>query len=258
MNKSKTIVFIHGLFMNPKSWENWIGYFEAKGYKCYAPAYPYHDGKPNDLRNDISNELTKLSISDVVKSYEEFIDTLPQKPILIGHSVGGFITQKLIELNKGVLGICIDSAPPNGIFTFKWSFWRANLPVINPFKGNSPFKPSVNWFHDAFCNTMTIAETIAIYNEYVVPESRNIPRSMLNDPYGKINFNLPHHPLLFISGEKDNIIPTSLNVSNLKAYNDRNSVRDFKTFPNRTHYICGQKGWEEVAEFVQDWIMGRK
>jgi pimeloyl-ACP methyl ester carboxylesterase len=257
MTESRTIVFIHGLFMNPKSWANWIVYFESKGFKCYAPAYPYHDGRPDDLRNDISIDLPKLSIGDVVKSYVEFIDTLPEKPILIGHSVGGFITQKLIELNKGEQGICIDSAPPNGIFTFKWSFWRANLPVINPFKGNSAFIPSVSWFRDAFCNTMSIAETIAIYNDYVVPESRNIPRSMLNDPYGKIDFNKPHNPLLFISGEKDNIIPASLNVSNLNAYNDKHSVRDYKKFENRTHYICGQKDWEEVASFVLEWIKSR-
>ncbi len=254
MIESRTIVFIHGLFMNAKSWANWVVYFEAKGFVCYTPSFPYHEGEPIDLRNDIHKELPKLTISDVVKSYEEFIDTLPETPILIGHSVGGFITQKLIELNKGVVGVCIDSAPPAGIFTFKWSFWRANLPVINPFKGNNAFVPSVEWFQDAFCNTMSLAETTAVYNKYVVPESRNIPRSMLNDPYGKINFNKSHNPLLFISGAKDNIIPPSLNLSNLRAYNDRNSIRDYKKFPNRTHYICGQNDWQEVASYVLEWV----
>ena len=258
MIESKTIVFIHGLFMNPKSWANWVVYFEAKGYTCYAPAFPYHEGNPLDLRNDINSFLPKLTIGDVVKSYEEFIDTLPEKPIIIGHSVGGFITQKLLELNKAAAGICIDSAPPAGVFTFKWSFWRANLPVINPFKGNSVFVPSVEWFHNAFCNTMSMEETIAIYKEYVVPESRNIPRSMLNDPYGKINFNKHFNPMLFISGAKDNIIPPTLNLSNLRAYNDKNSIRDYKKFPNRTHFICGQNDWQEVASFVLEWVRGVK
>jgi pimeloyl-ACP methyl ester carboxylesterase len=254
MTNSKTIVFIHGLFMNPSSWGNWIEYFQNLGYTCYAPAFPYHDGRPANLRNDINPELNKVTISDVVKSYVEFIDTLPEMPILVGHSVGGFIVQKLIELEKGIKGVCIDAAPPAGVFTFKWSFWRANLPVINPFKGNSAFVPSVQWFQKAFCNTMSLEETKKIYDLYVVPESRNIPRSMLNDPYGKIDFDKAHAPLLFISGEKDSIIPYTLNISNIKAYNDTKSIREHKIFAGRTHYICGQEGWEEVANFAAKWL----
>lgn len=254
MIESRTIVFIHGLFMNAKSWEKWIVYFEAMGYTCYAPSYPYRDEDPSVLRTTIHPMLKELSIGKIVQHYEEFINALPEKPILIGHSVGGFLVQKLMELNKAELGVCIDSAPPAGVFTFKWGFWKANLPVINPFKGNSAFKPSLEWFHHAFCHTMSMQETEKIYVQYVVPESRNIPRSMLYDPYGKINFNKAHKPLLFISGAKDNIIPASLNLSNLKAYNDRNSKRDYKKFANRTHFICGQKDWQEVAAYVEEWV----
>jgi pimeloyl-ACP methyl ester carboxylesterase len=154
-NQDKTIVFIHGLFMNPKSWDNWIKYFEEKGYKCYAPAYPFHEGNPGDLRDNINPGLGKLTFGQVVNSLSSFIDKLPGKPILIGHSMGGLAVQKLIELNKGVAGICIDSAPPKGIFSFKWSFLKANLPTINPLKGNSVCVPGVKWYHYAFCNTMT-------------------------------------------------------------------------------------------------------
>jgi len=255
MKITKTIVFIHGLFMNPTSWEPWIKYFEAKGYNCYAPSFPFHEAKPSDLRKNISPSLAKLTISNVVKSYVSFIDNLPEKPIIIGHSVGGFITQKLIEMDKGVSGICIDSAPPAGIITFKWSFWKANLPVINPLKGNSAFEPSVKWYQYAFCNTMTMAETQIEFDKFVVPESRNIPRSMLTDSYGKINFKIPHKPLLFIAGEKDNIIPSSLNKSNFNAYKDKNSIKEFKEFAGRTHYICGQKNWEEIADYIFNWLV---
>ncbi len=254
MNQSKTIVFVHGLFMNPESWEPWIKHFEAKGYQCYAPSFPFHQGKPSDLRTDINPSLAKVTISDVVKSLAHFIDSLSKKPIIIGHSVGGFLTQKLIELDKGVAGICIDSAPPAGVLTFKWSFWKANLPVINPFKGNSVFVPTVKWYQYAFCNTMTMEETQLVYDQFVVPESRNIPRSMLTDAYGKINFKKPHHPLLFIAGEKDNIIPSSLNRTNFDAYKDQNSIKAFKEFADRTHYICGQKNWEEIADYIDHWF----
>jgi pimeloyl-ACP methyl ester carboxylesterase len=254
MIRSKTIVFVHGLFMNPESWKAWIIYFEAKGYQCHAPSFPFHEGNPSVLRKNINPSLAKIAISDVVNSYVTFIDNLPEKPIIIGHSVGGYLTQKLIELDKGVAGICIDSAPPAGISTFKWSFWKANLPIVNPFKGNSVFLPSVKWYQYAFCNTMTISETQIEYDKYVVPESRNIPRSMLTDSYGKIDFKKPHKPLLFIAGEKDNIIPSSLNKKNFNAYKDKSSIKEFKEFAGRTHYICGQNNWEEIADYINSWF----
>src|SRR5664279_1579032 len=170
---SKHIVFIHGLFMNPKSWENWTQYFETKGYICHLPAYPFHIGDPSDLRSNIDPSLGKLTFRQVVDGLAEFIDKLPEKPILIGHSMGGLAVQKLIEMDKGTSGVCIDTAPPKGVFSFKWSFLRANLQTINPLKGNSVCVPSLGWFHYAFCNTMTMEQTKVEYDKYVVPESRN-------------------------------------------------------------------------------------
>lgn len=243
--------------MNPTSWESWIKFYEAKGYTCHAPSYPYHEGDPTELRNNIHPNLGLVTLADVVEGLSTFIDALPEKPLLIGHSMGGFLVQKLISMDKGVAGICIDSVAPKGIMTFKWSFWKANLPVANPFKGNSPFEPSLKWFHNAFCNTMTIAETKQAYNQYVVPESRNIPRTLLKKD-GVVNMKKAHKPLLFIAGEKDNIIPSSLNMKNVQAYTDKSSIVDFKEFPGRSHYICGQKNWEEVATFVNNWITALK
>ncbi len=243
--------------MNPKSWEPWIQYFESNNFKCYAPAYSFHEGNPADLRKNINPNLGNLTFGQVVKSLSAFIDTLPEKPILIGHSMGGLAVQKLIGMNKGVAGICIDPAPPKGIFCLQWSFLKANLPTINPLKGNSVCVPSVEWFHYAFCNTMTLEQTGIDYNKFVVPESRNIARnSTLND--GKIDFKKPHNPLLIIAGEKDNIIPSSLNKKNAEAYKDNNSKVDFKEFAGRTHYICGQKEWEEVAAYINEWITNLK
>ncbi len=251
---SKTIVFVHGLFMNPSSWSDWIKFYEDKGYNCYAPAYAYHEGNPSELRSNVNLNLGNLTFGQVINSLSAFIDKLPEKPILIGHSMGGLAVQKLIEINKGVAGICIDTAPPKGIFSFKWSFIKANLPTINPIKGNSVCLPSVEWFHYAFCNTMTMEETQVEYNKFVVPESRNIPRSSIKND-GKIDFKKPHNPLLFIAGEKDNIIPSSLNKKNFEAYKDKDSKIDFKEFSGRTHYICGQKNWEEVAMFINKWTV---
>jgi len=253
MHSSKTIVFIHGLFMNPKSWESWIKYFEDKGFKCYAPAYPFHEGEPIELRKNINPKLGHLTFAEIVERFVTFIDNIPEKPILIGHSMGGLVVQKLIGMNKGIAGICIDSAPPKGLFSLKWSFLKANLPTINPLKGNSVCLPDIKWFHYAFCNTISIEQTQKEFNKFVVPESRNIPRSSTSNE-GKIDFHKPHNPLLIIAGEKDNIIPSSLNKKNYQAYSDKNSIIDFKIFTNRTHYICGMQEWEEVAEYIFNWL----
>lgn len=250
---SKAIVFIHGLFMNPVSWQHWIKFFEDRGYQCHTPAYPYHEGDPAELRQNINPKLGKLTFGQVIDHLSDFIDSLPEKPILIGHSMGGLAVQKLIEMNKGVAGVCIDPAPPKGIFSFKWSFLKANFPTINPFKGDAVCVPSVSWFHYAFCNTMSKEATQIEYDKFVVPESRNIPRSSTKDD-GEINFNKPHEPLLIIAGEKDHIIPPSLNRKNYEAYKDKKSIATFKEFSGRTHYICGQENWEEVAAYISEWI----
>jgi pimeloyl-ACP methyl ester carboxylesterase len=253
MITSKTIVFIHGLFQNPASWTEWKHYFESAGYTCHTPAYPYHAGEPAALRKSPDPELGRLTFGDVISSMTAYIEKLPEQPILIGHSMGGLAVQKLIALQKGVAGICIDSAPPKGVISFAWSFLKANIPTLNPLKGNTVCLPEVAWFHYAFCNTMTLEQTQTAYDLFVVPESRNIPRSSTGKD-GSIDFRKPHHPLLFIAGEKDHIIPSSLNRKNFSAYLDRNSKRDFVEFTGRTHYICGQPGWQEVADHILSWI----
>jgi pimeloyl-ACP methyl ester carboxylesterase len=251
--KNKIIVFIHGLFMNPVSWASWVTFYEERGFICYSPGYQFHEGNPGTLRNMINPDLGKLTFGKVINRLSAYIDSLPEQPILIGHSMGGLVVQKLIEMNKGTAGICIDPAPPAGIFSFKWSFLRANIPTVNPLRGNSVCLPGLNWFHYAFCNTMTMEETEKKYNQYVVPESRNIARSSTKQD-GKIDFSKPHKPLLFIAGEKDNIVPSSLIKKNYDAYDVKNGKIDFRQFENRTHFICGQPNWEEVAKYIYEWI----
>jgi len=249
----KTIVFIHGLFMNPKSWSPWISHFEKIGYTCYAPAYPYHEGEPEELRKKPSAKLNNLTLDEVYKSISSFILSLPESPILIGHSMGGLIVQKLLANNIGLAGIAIDSAPPKGIVSSKWSFLKSNLPVINPLQGNTVFLPGLKWFHYAFCHLMTMEQAKASYNQLVVPESRNIPRSSAGKD-GIIDFKKPHAPLLIIAGEKDHIVPAAMNKKNFLAYKANTGILNFKLFENRTHFICVQENWEEVANYIADWL----
>ncbi len=250
---SKTIVFVHGMFENPKAWNGWKKYFEEQGYACHAPAYPYHEGEPSYLREHIDPRLGTLTLKEVIKTFSDFVETLSQKPILIGHSMGGLIVQKLVAAGKAAAGVCINSVAPKGIFVFAGTSIKSSFPIINPFKGDAPYLPDINWLHYAFCNTLTLEETKDVYEALIVPESRNVARNSLGSD-ASIDFKNPHAPLLFVAGEKDNLISPQLNRKNFEAYPVAGGPKEFKQFSGRTHYILGQKGWEEVAEFVLSWL----
>lgn len=140
MKTSKTIVLIHGLFVNNTSWANWKTYFEERGYTVHTPANPSHEGKPADLRQHTDPNLSSVGLEDVINNVVKLIDTLPEKPIVVGHSLAGLVVQKLIEMDKAVAGISIDGAPPKNVFA-PFQTIKTVLPVVNPFK-SGPFMGS--------------------------------------------------------------------------------------------------------------------
>jgi pimeloyl-ACP methyl ester carboxylesterase len=249
----KTIVFIHGMFQNPKSWEKWITYFNNQGYDCIAPAWPLHDGVPSDLRNNPPAGLGDLHLQTIVDEMERVVTALPEKPVLIGHSVGGLIVQLLVQKGLADMGVPIDSVAPNAMLAFDWGFMKNSALIANPFKGNEPFYTDLESFQASFCNTMTIEETRIAFEETATNDSRNVLRDSMGEA-GQIDADMAHAPLLFIGGEEDQINPYELNQRNAAAYSDEVSIVDFKAFPNRGHWICGQPGWEEVATYINEWL----
>jgi pimeloyl-ACP methyl ester carboxylesterase len=250
---NKTILFVHGMYMNGSSWSPWIEMAESRGYRAIAPSWPFHNETPDHLRNNIDPALGHMTFKHVVDSYKKVIDSLPDKPFLVGHSVGGLVVQKLINDGYGAAAVSISPAPPLGVFTLAPEFVKANLPHLNYFKATKPVIMTKKRFHYAFCNTMTRTESDAAFEQYVTPESRRVPQSILT-PQGKVNFKKTHAPLLLIGGDKDNLIPLKLVRRNVKAYRKSEGVVDFQAFANRSHFICNQLGWEEVATASLDWI----
>src|SRR5690606_15629571 len=135
-SNKKTIVLIHGLFLNEQSWNDWKIYFEQKGYNVLTSTLPGHKGAPSDLRKKTHAQLQNTGFEDAYRSIEAFIDSLPEKPIVIGHSLGGLIVQKLIDQEKVAAGISLDGAPPKNIMA-PLSTLSTIWPIINIFKGNS-------------------------------------------------------------------------------------------------------------------------
>jgi pimeloyl-ACP methyl ester carboxylesterase len=199
-------------------------------------------------------QLGRLTLAEVVEHHVNALRALDEKPVLIGHSMGGLITQILVQRGLAAAGVAIDSGPPLGVLATQWSFYKANLPVINPLiSGHEPYYMPFEAFQEAFVNGMPLAEQRAAYDNQAVPESRLVGRGALSG-IARIDFKKPHPPLLFIAGSADTIIPASLNKSNYEKYKASPSVTDFKEFPGRTHFLIGQQGWEEIADFVLDWL----
>ena len=248
----RQIVFVHGMFQNPKSWEKWTAFFTERGYDCVAPAWPLHEGEPAALRANPPAGLGDLHLKEILASVEQTLAGLDQ-PIMIGHSVGGLITQ--IMLNRGLIstGAAISSVAPNDMVDFDWGFIKNSALITNPLKGNEPFYMDEKAFHGSFANTLSEADAARAYAEFATHDSRNVLRDCLG-PDGHLDLSQPHGPLLMIGAEKDEIIPANLVRKNVEAYDEAAGIIAHQEFTRRSHYICGEPGWEEVALFIADWL----
>ncbi len=251
--KVKTVIFIHGMYMTSLCWEKWRDYSISRGYECLAPAWPGRDKSVEALRElHPDPQLGNLTLSDVVKHYTAVIKSLPEKPVLIGHSMGGLAVQLLLQHDLAVAGIAISSAPPMGVISVKWSFLKSNWPHITPFVSQSqPIEMTFSRFQYTFVNGMPLAEQRAAYERYMVPESRCVPRESV---LSRIDFKRPRPPLLLIAGSTDHVIPASLVRTNFARYQPSVSMTSIMEFPGRNHFIVNQKDWEEVAAYIHTWL----
>jgi pimeloyl-ACP methyl ester carboxylesterase len=252
MPKSKNIVLVHGMFVNNTSWDGWKQYLEQKGYTVYAPANPGHEGNPADLRKNIHPQLVQTGFVDVVMNIAKFIDTLPEKPLVIGHSMAGLAVQKLIDLGKADAAVSINGAPPKNVFP-PLSTLKIVFPAINIFSGTRHYMGTREWYNRAFFNTLPASEQVEAYDAIAVPESRKLGLETVTKSFSNAEFKKPHQPILFIGGGKDNIFPASLTRKIASRYTDANSRVDVKIYDDKSHYICGEKGWEEIADYALGW-----
>ncbi|MGL5811025.1 MAG: alpha/beta hydrolase [Nocardioides sp.] len=247
MNNSSEIVFIHGMYLTGESFAPWIERAAAAGLAGTAPSWPYHDGDPAALRAALDPSLGRLTFGAVVAHYRRLIADLPERPFLVGHSIGGLVVQKLVNEGLARAAVAISSAPARGILSLSPHFLRANFPHLNPLAGNRPVIMTPARFRYAFGNTMTSRDSDAMFERYAVPESRNVPRSTLTGQ-GKIDFRKSHAPLLFVTGDRDRLTPLDAVRRNARAYRRSGEEVDLQVFEGRCHAICNQDGWTEVAD----------
>jgi pimeloyl-ACP methyl ester carboxylesterase len=253
--KPRPVVFIHGMYMTPLCWQGWIAHFQARGFDGLAPAWPGRDRTVAELRaRHPDPELGALTLSAVIEHLAGVVQGLGVRPVLVGHSMGGLIVQLLLQRGVAAAGVAIDSAPPQGVFTARWSFVRSNWGHVNPLIPRSrPVAMTFERFRYAFVNGLPENVQRVAFDTQVVPESRRIPAESLTRT-ARVDFRRPGAPLLLIAGSQDNLIPASLNRRNHARYRRPASVTDFREFAGRTHFIIGQDGWQEVADYVATWI----
>lgn len=252
---SKTIVFIHGAFVAKNCWDEWKKYFEKKGYKVLAPAWPHKDATAKVLRSRQSDAaVASLRLTELTEFYVDFVKKLPEKPILIGHSLGGLLVQLLLQRDLGAAGVGIHSLPPQGVITLKFSFLRAGWGPLGFFTSTKEtFLMSLKQWQFAFTNGMPLNQQKKAYEQLAVPESKLLVRDGITSA-AKVDFKKPHASLLLTSGSEDNFLPASLNYSNYKRYKDPDSVTDYKEFEGRNHFVLGQPTWKEDADYILNWI----
>jgi pimeloyl-ACP methyl ester carboxylesterase len=257
----RTIVLIHGLWLTALSWEKWVERFSSKGHRVVAESWPGMNVGVEQLRRDPS-AVANLGIAEIVEHYQEIIQGLGERPIIMGHSFGGLITQILLDHGLGSAGVAMDSAPVKGIFKLMWSELKSSFPALkNPANNHRAVALTPEEFHYAFTNTVGAEESRRAFERYAVPGPGRVLFQAVTANFNpraatKVDFGNPDRaPLLIVAGEKDHVSPVPINETNAKLQRRSSAITAFKSFPGRPHLIIAEKGWEEVADFALDWAM---
>jgi pimeloyl-ACP methyl ester carboxylesterase len=254
---TKTVMFVHGAWLTPKAWDGWRAHFEAAGYRTVAPTWPHMERSIDALRRSPAPALAKLNVVDIVDHYAAEIAKLDELPIIIGHSFGGLITLMLMDRGLGVAGAVLDPAPPRGVIPGLRSILSA-LPVLTSWNGwNRVLTMSRKGFSGTFANTLPAGVVDTAYDTYVVPApGRPYFQASLGIGNG-VSFKGLVHPLLLIAGLKDKTADPAMIKRIWRAYDKQNAPAEFATYPNRSHFLFAEAGWEEIADDVLVWLAKR-
>lgn len=257
------VLFIHGLWLHASSWSDWEDLFRDAGYDVHAPGWP-GDGDTVEACRANPEAIAGHGIDDVVEHMAGVIATLPEPPILVGHSFGGMIAQKLLGQGRAAAAVAIDAAQIKGVLPIPPSALRATLPVFkNPLNRGRAVSLTPQQFRFAFANTVSAEESDQLHARWTIPApgkplfeaaTANFnPRSAAkvatdNDTRG---------PLLLIAGGKDNTVPEVVTKATLKQYRKSGAVTELRTFADRGHSLTIDSGWREVADASLTWLRGR-
>lgn len=254
------VVFVHGLWLLPNSWDNWRTMFEEHGFVTLAPGWPDDPATVAEARRDPS-VFARKSVGDITQHYVEVIGALDRKPIVIGHSFGGLITQKLAGLGLAEVAVAIDPAPFRGVLPLPISALRAAFPVLrNPLNRGRAVALTPKQFRFGFGNAVSEEESNSLYENYSVagsgvPLFQAATANFNPGTEAKVDAKNPERgPLLIISGEKDNTVPWAIANASYKRQKKNPNVTEIVEIPGRGHSLVVDSGWREVADIALNFV----
>ena len=258
------VVFIHGLWLLPSSWDRWATVFEEAGYAPLTPGWP-DDPQTVAAANENPEVFAGKSVGEVADHYAEVIGKLDRKPAVVGHSFGGLLTQILAGRGLAAASVAIDSAPFRGVLPLPISALKSSSPVLgNPLNRNRAVPLTYDQFRYAFANVVSEDEARSLFDEFAVPAAGKplfqAAAANLN-PWteAKVDTRNPERgPLLLINGDRDHTVPLAIAHANLKQQEHNEGVTELTELPDRGHALTIDSGWRGVAdtslEFVKRFV----
>jgi non-heme chloroperoxidase len=248
------VVFIHGLWLLPSSWDRWAAAFEQAGYAPLTPGWP---DDPNTVAEANANPdvFADKTIGEVADHFADVIQKLTRKPAVIGHSFGGLLTQIIAGRGLSAASVAIDPAPFRGVLPLPISALKSAWPVLgNPANRHRAVPLTYDQFRFGFANAVSEEEAKQLYATFAVPASGaplfQAATANLN-PWTEARVdteNPVRGPLLIVSGEKDNTVPWSIANASFHQQQRNPGVTEIIEMPNRGHALTIDSGWREVAD----------
>jgi pimeloyl-ACP methyl ester carboxylesterase len=248
------VVFIHGLWLLPNSWDRWAVLFEEAGFTPLTPGWP-DDPESVEEANAHPEVFAHKTVGQVADHYADVIGRLEKKPAVIGHSFGGLLTQMIAGRGLSAASVAIDPAPFRGVLPLPISALKSASPVLgNPANRNRAVPLTYQQFRFAFANAVGEDEAKQLYETFAVPASGaplfQAATANLN-PWteAKVDSKNPARgPLLIISGEKDHTVPWAIANASYKKQKRNEGVTEIVEMPNRGHALTVDSGWRQVAD----------
>src|SRR5216684_2295202 len=248
------VVFIHGLWLLPTSWDRWATLFEQAGYTALTPGWP-DDPETVSEANANPEVFAHKTVGQVADHFDEIIRGLKRKPAIIGHSFGGLLVQILSGRGLSSATVAIDPAPFRGVLPLPFSALKSAAPVLgNPANRNRAIPLTYDQFRYGFANAVSEDEAKQLYDTFAVPASGapifQAAAANLNSWIdAKVDTKNPDRgPLLIINGQKDNTVPWAIANASYKQQKRNAGVTEIVEMPNRGHALVIDSGWREVAD----------
>jgi non-heme chloroperoxidase len=254
------VVFVHGLWLHADSWGAWMDLFRENGYAPTAPGWP-GDGATVEETRSHPERVAGHGVDDVVAHYASAIAGLESKPIVIGHSFGGLIAQRLLGQDAAAAAVAIDPAPIKGVLSLPLSALRvASIALRSPANKRRAVALTSKQFRYGFGNAVSASESDALFERWTIPSpgrplfEAGLANFTPSSPTKVNTANPTRGPLLLTSGGADHTVPPSIVRGTLKLYRSSPAITELREFPGKGHSLALDSGWREVADVVLAWL----